>query len=196
MTLLSWPGCMHTQLDYQKVSSARKKFLDRLRIEFPDIGYGWFLEFGAKTKSPHYHLFLTEIDNATWVKRVRKGGDVEILETPRLKWFVDTWMDCAGITNPRARNLNYGYIHKGFYQGGMTERLRCPEAAGRYAAKEASKAVQKHAPWTVKQWWQLSRNLSPVCEREKMATVLDYLKTSGTSVLVGKCFQKVKSTQN
>lgn len=166
MTLLSYPGEMQSTVDYEKLKSDRKRFLDRVRRKFPDIGYGWFLEFGEVNMNPHFHVFFTHIP-LEFETVTRKGEPVEIATRQTGDWIRTAWMESAGIDCEKARAFNHGYFDKkaGEHVGGMIEKLRCPEGAAAYAAKEGSKRVQKSAPYPVAQWWQLSRNCKPK-ERE------------------------------
>lgn len=179
MILLSWSGEKHQNLDYETVKSQRKNFLDRLRRKFHGVGYGWFLEFGAANETPHYHFFLTGEPEFKWIEKHRDGDkvDVDFISEDAI-WIIENWLECSGQTvDEKARSFCYGYHDqkKRSWQGSIIERLRCPEAAGAYAAKEAYKRVQKHAPWPVSQWWQMSRDTLPKIHTVTDCSVLEYL---------------------
>jgi len=98
--------------------------------------YLWALEF-QRRQAPHFHIFT-------------HGGELLKMKTAvSEKWFkiVDSGDE------------------KHFLAGTRTERLRVPDAAGRYAAKYASKPYQKAVPpdyRNVGRFWGHSRNVAPV----------------------------------
>jgi hypothetical protein len=116
---------------------------------------GWILEFTARGR-PHYHVFLAAplALDLEWVTRNRRGHPTEVATMHADGGvIVEAWQRIA------AKKV------LSFDRGGIIERLRTPDAAGRYVAKEASKRAQKRTPegfgW-VGRWWGLSADLKPV----------------------------------
>ena len=185
MMTLTYPAKL--ALDYERVAHARTKFLKRWRRKFGRSDYGWILEFTA-AGTPHYHLFIGDkpgdriIGESNVVTIERKGKSVDIIRGGHDRWIANAWLASAGLTsNDSAQRFNHG---------GITELLRSADAAGRYVAKEASKRVQKSAPWPVSQWWYLSRDLTPQKRHESTMTVLDFMR-SGHSIMVSRLWENI-----
>jgi hypothetical protein len=64
--------------------------------------------------------------------------------------MVHSWIQIVGDTSREFLD---------FQNGGITELFRCPDAAGRYVAKEGGKGAQKEAPYPITRWWYLSPEL-------------------------------------
>lgn len=98
--------------------------------------YFWFMEF-QRRGAPHFHIFT----RGTKLHRMKK----EVSK----KWF--EIVGSGDVKHLRA--------------GTRVERLRRPDAAGRYAAKYASKPYQKKIPdgyRNVGRWWGHSKDVKPV----------------------------------
>jgi hypothetical protein len=97
--------------------------------------YLWALEF-QRRQAPHFHVFTA-------------GSDLLLMKTD----VSSTWF-----------NIVESGDYKHLQAGTRTERLRIPDAAGRYAAKYASKPHQKAVPpdyRNVGRFWGHSRNVAP-----------------------------------
>lgn len=122
-----------------------------------EILHGWILEF-CKSGSPHFHFFFSDLPPFKTRTVTRHGKPVEVCADDGFaKDFVDHWLKVSGVEDNK------------FQRGGIIERLRSPDAAGRYVAKECSKRAQKEAPegfdWRGR-WWGLPHEWSPVPEGE------------------------------
>jgi hypothetical protein len=116
-----------------------KRHLQRfLKWSYRNCGitaYLWALEF-QKRGAPHFHIFTFE----GCLVRSKKAVSAE-------------WFEIVGSSD-----------EKHLLAGTRVERLRKPDAAGRYAAKYASKPWQKRVPenyWNVGRFWGHSRNVKP-----------------------------------
>lgn len=144
--------------DYASVRDDWTRFKDRLRKKWKSPEWGWILEF-QRRGAAHFHVFLGSggelgkgLNSEATVTRKRKGQETEILAGPIANWISETWIDIVGDNDPKFLK---------FQRGGIVEKMRSPDAAGRYAAKEAAKRVQKVAPWEVSQWWGMSNSIRP-----------------------------------
>lgn len=117
--------------------------------------FSWIREH-HRSGRPHYHWFLGRapgsvdpVEGETLRRVVRRGKATDVLSGPLGLALEDAWLRIATPSNP------------GFVRGGLTELLRCPEAAGRYVAKEAGKAAQKVAgpEWAGRRWWGRSSDV-------------------------------------
>lgn len=157
MVLLSYrAGSAPT--DWTTLRDHRNRFVDSLRKRWRGVHFGWFLEF-TEAGTPHFHVFLgnggdlgAEIAGAPRRTVRRKGKETVLVGGAIEDCIVKWWSNIVGDVSPE---------FQAFQNGGIVEAMRSPDAAGRYAAKEASKAVQKQSPFPVKQWWGMSRNCSP-----------------------------------
>lgn len=156
---------------YDEVRDHWTRFKDRLRKAYPGAEWGWILEF-QKRGAAHFHVFFGSggelgkaIKSESWVTKKRKGTDTQICTGPLSEWVSETWIKIVGDTDPKFLK---------FQRGGILEMMRSPDAAGRYAAKEASKRVQKVAPWPVKQWWGMSNSIRPEFRSHHSITVADF----------------------
>lgn len=98
-------------------------------------GYLWALEFQRRL-APHFHIFTS-------------GGNILDIK----KEVSRSWYDIVASGD-----------EKHLLAGTRTERLKHPDAAGRYCAKYASKPYQKAVPpdyRNVGRFWGHSRNVSP-----------------------------------
>lgn len=121
--------------DGQRVKRHLQRWLQWAQREQGVNGYLWALEF-QRRHAPHFHVFTV-------------GGDIlKHKQEVSSKWF-------AIVDSGDEKHL---------LAGTRTERLRCPDAAGRYAAKYASKPHQKAVPRdyrNVGRFWGHSRNVAP-----------------------------------
>lgn len=125
-------------------------FLARLRRA--GVSCAWILEF-TKAGNPHFHLFFDWLPNIEWRAVNRDGKEYEVCaDVGFARWFVDSWMEVSGQST------------RVFHGGGIIEKMKSPDAAGRYVAKEAAKRVQKSAPeWFGHpgRFWGMPRSWSP-----------------------------------
>lgn len=156
---------------YGEVRDHWTRFKDRLRKRFDGAEWGWILEF-QRRGAAHYHVFLGDggelgeaIKREQTRERMRHGNKVEILAGPVASFIEDAWIDIVGDDDPRFKKVQ---------KGGIVEKMRTPDAAGRYAAKEAAKRVQKVAPWPVSQWWGMSKSIQPIMRARKAMSVDEY----------------------
>jgi hypothetical protein len=139
----------------------RRAFLARLERRFPACHWAWILEF-QRRGAPHYHLFFGDggplgvaIEESPLVTVMRHGTPTQVLCGDLARSLADWWIEIVSDTDPRFR---------AFQGGGILERMRSPDAAGRYAAKEAGKRVQKSLPpgWPGGfRWWGMCRAIKP-----------------------------------
>jgi len=153
---------------YEVTKMHRTKFLDRLRKAYPGSHVAWFLEFTEKGVA-HYHLFLGSggelgrvLADSPIEKRTRRETPVEVVRGAVDEEIVGWWRD---LTSDQSDEW------EAFQTGGIIDKCRHPDAAGRYAAKEAAKRAQKRAPWPVKQWWGMSRNCRPKPRKKELQTL-------------------------
>lgn len=112
--------------------------------------WAWFREFTARGRC-HYHVFFGGLEaealRLETRRQRRKGKDVDISLHPWAQELERTWLRQIGEPedSPAGR----------FTLGNTVELLRSPDAAGRYAAKEASKRAQKSGgpEWAGSRWW-------------------------------------------
>lgn len=124
---------------YPSDGKAVKKHLEKFIAWVLRVGvesYFWFMEF-QRRGAPHFHIFTA-------------GGML-----PKMKTAVSQkWFDIVGSEDP-----------KHLKAGTRVEKLRRPDAAGRYAAKYAGKPHQKRVPdgyQNVGRWWGHSRDVKPL----------------------------------
>lgn len=121
--------------DGKAVKYHLKKFLLWLTRSTDVVSYFWFMEF-QRRGAPHFHIFTY-------------GGDV----IRRKKDVSKRWYEIVDSGD-----------EKHLKAGTRTEKLRVPDAAGRYAAKYASKPYQKKVPkdyQNVGRWWGHSKDVKP-----------------------------------
>lgn len=121
--------------DGKAVKYHLKKFLLWLTRTAGVTSYFWFMEF-QRRGAPHFHIFTN-------------GGDA----ISRKKAVSSRWFEIVGSGD-----------EKHLKAGTRIEKLRIPDAAGRYAAKYASKPYQKKLPLdyqNVGRWWGHSRDVIP-----------------------------------
>ena len=129
-----------------------------LRLGFVD--WAWIREF-TEAGRVHYHWFLggeSGVRLRSEATRIvsRHGNPTELCEGPTGQAVAQAWGEIAA-----ERAEDEGAVWR-FTWGGIVELLRHPDAAGRYAAKEAAKRVQKRAPWpNPGRWWAMSPHLTP-----------------------------------
>lgn len=121
--------------DGQEVKRHLRTWLKWSRREGGVNSYLWALEF-QRRQAPHFHIFTA-------------GGDLlHMKQAVSLRWF-----EIVASDDP-----------KHLAAGTRTERLRKPDAAGRYAAKYASKPHQKAVPpnyRNVGRFWGHSYDVKP-----------------------------------
>jgi hypothetical protein len=177
---------------YEETKAHREAFLRRLRRKFPSPDLAWFLEFTLKGTA-HYHLFLgsggalgSALAAAPRERVKRAENSVELIRGDPERFFVGWWRDLTSDGSDEWER---------FQNGGILESVRYPDAAGRYAAKEAGKRVQKEAPWPVKSWWYLSRNCRPKL-RKKSTISLAELERLGFQTVVSRIWEGDKLSRN
>lgn len=156
---------------YDDVRNDWTRLKDRLRKRWNGVEWAWILEF-QKRGAAHFHVFIGdggELGKALLEEETRtvkrKGTDTEIFQGNVASWISETWIEIVGDTSPKFLR---------FQRGGILEKMRSRDAAGRYAAKEASKRVQKSAPWEVLQWWGMSNSIRPKFRESLSMTVADF----------------------
>ena len=135
----------------------RKKICRKVAGEFDDMQWGWIFEYQLRGV-PHYHLFFerdamerSKLFPGSELKTIsRRGKQTQILKGDLEDFFVNAWTKIVG---------DYSIPFSKFQNGGILEKLRTPDAAARYIAKEAGKRAQKALPEGAKgccRWWWLS----------------------------------------
>lgn len=172
---------------YEEVAGHRVRWFDSMRKEWGRFDYAWFLEFTERGVA-HYHVFVGsggDLGDAIRRERTRtvtrKGNPVAILRGD---------VDASAVHHWRRITSDGSDEWDAFQTGGIVERMRTPDAAGRYAAKEAGKRVQKIAPWPVKQWWNMSREIRPVSRGRVAITVRDYIAAFPDGKMRSKVWEK------
>jgi hypothetical protein len=138
--------------------TALKRFVRALKRDIGSIQWAWVMEWQTRGVV-HFHLFFEQ----RWCDQVgyftetvsRKGQEVEIIRGPIDEWITETWIEATGCREA-------AFLR--FQRGGIVERLRSPDAAGRYVAKEAGKRAQKSLPEGVEaagRWWWLNPEFKP-----------------------------------
>lgn len=173
--------------DYETVKRHRTRTLESARKKWGKFDYAWFLEF-TKKGTAHYHVFLGSggmlgklIKEEETETVTRKGKKTKILRGEVDASFSRWWINQVGDDDPGFR---------AFQEGGIIELVRHPDAAGRYAAKEAGKRVQKSAPWPVRQWWYQSPHLAPSIRKKRIVTVKEYLKAFPDGKMHSRTYDK------
>jgi len=158
----------------QMVKATLEKFTRRWRSRWTEPVCGWVMEM-TRAGRPHFHLFhsaesvfgrsLAAAAEERGFETVRRKNhkfewqEVELFRGPAECWLVETWLDCLGGLG------EYEERCRAFHRGGIVERLRSPDAAGRYVASEAGKRYQKKLPaWYqsgLGRWWNIARHLRP-----------------------------------
>lgn len=159
--------------DYDRVREDRERFLDRMRKRFGPTQVGWILEF-QRRGAAHFHIWIGDdcelgrrLASEPTRERTRKGVTRRVCSGESSEWIASAWVDIVGDSDPRFLR---------FQSGGIVELMDNADGAGRYAAKEAAKRVQKSAPWPVSQWWGMSRSLLPKSRHQTAITVADFRK--------------------
>lgn len=171
---------------YAEADKHRRRMRDAIRRKWPSVQWAWILEFQSRGAA-HFHFFLSappgfaEEDRETVT---RKGRKTELLRGEIERFIVSRWIDAVG-------DAHRDFLS--FQWGGIVEALRSPDAAGRYAAKEAAKRVQKAAPWPVKRWWGMSRQGTPRLRRTRRMTVEEFAKANPEMGMVARTWSHPKS---
>jgi len=173
MILLTWPGDAIPGGD-----EVKRCLRDLRRAWFSRWGEGmdaWLMEM-HKSGVPHFHLFVASGSEfgrmavAMPTREVRRRGKLTTVFGGSLeRWLVGTWLEIIGqLGNEDALAFN---------RGGIIERLRSSDAAGRYVAKECSKREQKvlpsHYADGLGRWWWLNPRWK---ERERSKGAIDGAK--------------------
>jgi len=157
------------------VKETLEKFTRFYRARWEEGLCGWVMEM-TRAGRPHFHLFHSaesEFGQSLAATAAERGyqtlrrpshdgtwQDVEVFRGPAECWLVETWLKCLGGLGEYAERC------RAFHRGGIVERLRSPDAAGRYVAKEAGKRYQKKLPpWYASglgRWWSIAKKLRPV----------------------------------
>lgn len=173
--------------DYETLKSHRSKFLDRMRKRFGEFDYAWILEF-QKRGAAHFHIFIGDggelgalIKSEPTRTKKRKGVETEILTGDVAEYVTEAWIEIVGDDSPKFLK---------FQRGGILEKMRSPDAAGRYAAKEAAKRCQKESSFPVSQWWGMSRKLKALARGETEISVDDFTELFPDSPMISKLWKK------
>lgn len=175
MATLTYRDCPESERVKSDLAKFRKRFLRRW--DQPD--WGWIMEF-TRRGIPHFHVFLGNggplgraIEAAPTEARKRHGRPIEIIRGEVDEFFVDSWLAITG-------DESAGRIR--FMKGGIVERMRSPDAAGRYVAKEAGKRCQKILPAKFKKglgrYWFLARHIRPIPRGQITIEPSDYPETN------------------
>lgn len=126
--------------------------------------FAWWMEF-QRRGVVHFHYILgldafAALVRGTphWWQTYSRGKPpqrVDVLRGSPDDWLVGSWSDSVGDTSKPFLALQ---------RGGICEKLRSPEGAGRYAAKYAGKKQQKQLPpdqAPLGRWWYISRKATP-----------------------------------
>lgn len=149
----------------QDVKKHLRKFERAVHRRYGCALDAWFMEF-TKKGAPHYHIFIAEESDwgkvlATmphetiprhWDKHSRRWKDERaVVRGSAENWLVQCWTGIIGDRREATMKFQFG---------GVCEKMRFPDAAGRYAAKEASKRAQKQLPdmycQGVGRWWWMN----------------------------------------
>jgi len=140
MVLLTWrvipPRVM--------VKKALRRLTERWHSRWGEGLDAWILEMQQRG-APHYHLFVSTNSNfglacanAPKEQLTRENGKTAtVVRGGPDFWLRDAWLDCIGADDVESRRFN---------ARGIIELMHSPDAAGRYAAKEAAKREQKLLP--------------------------------------------------
>lgn len=174
---------------YEEVRSDFVRFTDRIRAKYGKLEYGWLLEFQLRGAA-HFHIFWSDncnlsraITGEAVIKRTRKGKSRKLCAGPTGDYLAETWISIVGDTDERFLR---------FQRGGITELMENPDGAGRYAAKEAAKRVQKKAPWKVSQWWGMSKSLKPVIREQTSLTVAEFIERFPESQALARNWKRLE----
>ncbi len=141
----------------------------------------WVMEM-THAGRPHFHLFHATESNFGLECRAADSHTIPALESQCAhgccrrdvrkvstepteivrgspdRWLRFAWMEAIGASDCAASLA--------FNKGGIIERVRTPEAAGRYLSKEAGKRIQKKLPehysHGLGRWWYLAKRWQPV----------------------------------
>lgn len=119
---------------------ARERWWRRMARFLPkDVQWFWLMEW-TQRGNEHFHVFLGNLPAWMFSKpevRIRHGKPTTLLRGA-IDWHAKSSWHYA--------TRNYSPAAVAFNSGGIVERLRSPDAAARYVAKEACKRAQKQAP--------------------------------------------------
>jgi len=154
------------------VKDTLEKLTRKYRSRWVEPLCGWVMEM-TRAGRPHFHLFHSAesafgqslaLGRMETLRRTNHKGEfqnVEVFRGPAECWLVETWLECLGGLGEYAERC------RAFHRGGIVEKLRSADAAGRYVAKEAGKRYQKKLPeWYqsgLGRWWSIARKLRPKC---------------------------------
>jgi hypothetical protein len=133
----------------------------RRMLRLGNVEWAWFREFTLRGRV-HFHWFIggdavgEALSRGSFKEVVRRGAKTRLPESAIAKAIVESWIRVAAPVRREAFDK--------FQRGGILELLRTPDAAGRYAAKEAAKRVQKVAPpgWERPgRWWAMAPGITP-----------------------------------
>lgn len=179
MTTLTYP-LSRVPSEYEETKRHRDGFLKRAGKAYPGSLSAWILEF-TKAGAAHYHIFwggaiaevMRDAPREVVLRSGHEGGarmKTEVIRGEVDARLVKWWTNQAGDGSPEFSR---------FQSGGITEVIRHPSGAARYAAKEAGKRTQKHAPFLVGQWWNISRDARPVIVSRRKVRVGYYVDKYG-----------------
>jgi hypothetical protein len=138
----------------QEPKQALRRFVRSFRMNFgKHVQWAWVMEWQTRGVV-HFHLFFSApfVDSFDHRQErvIRHGAETLILRGFLDDWIVRKWIACVDDDHE-------DFI--AFQKGGILEKLRTPDAASRYVAKEAGKRAQKQLPDGVSaagRWWWIS----------------------------------------
>lgn len=160
MLTLTWP--LGEKPVAKDLKTLLRKFERRVNRRYLCGLDGWLMEF-TKKGCPHFHIFialesewgkeLEKMETEIFRKKVRgKWVEREVVRGSADNWAVQNWTDVLKDKSEKTM---------AFQRGGIIEKMRSHDAAGRYAAKEAAKRMQKilpdHYAQGVGRWWYLAK---------------------------------------
>jgi len=170
MLLLSWREFPPAPSVKRTLAALRKR-MRRRGFSFD----GWILEF-QRRGAPHFHLFIADdsplaaqLDREKWRTVDRDGHATQVSDGPTIRRIIADWIELIGDYTEETDN---------FQNGGICERMRNPDGAGRYVAKEAAKRNQKELPEKyaegVGRWWWLHPRLTPRSRKSEPLDLASY----------------------
>jgi len=160
MSVLTW----HYAPSGTDVKTALRKLRREWSRRWGESMDAWMMEMQVRGV-PHFHIFVAAESRfgqhcASMPTRsvTRREHETTIVGGSAEWWLVDTWLRVSGQRDD--------VDARAFHYGGIIEKMRSPDAAGRYVAKECSKRAQKILPPEYAEglgrWWWLNPLWKPV----------------------------------